>query len=120
MNTQILTTLFSQPQLFYVAEFAYVIESALTKTSIVCLYLRIFPAKEFRRACFGMLAFIVCFAIVFLVTLLTYCVPFSYVWLAWDGRHSGKCINMTAQTYVCAALNIVMDVSIFLMPIPKL
>lgn len=107
-------------QLFYIAEFAYVIESALTKTSIVVLYLRIFPSKQFRYMCWGMLAFIVCFAIVFLVTLLTYCVPFEYVWQMWDNRHVGKCINMTAQTYVCAALNIVMDVTIFLMPIPKL
>ncbi|KAJ4421977.1 hypothetical protein N0V82_003373 [Gnomoniopsis sp. IMI 355080] len=106
--------------LFYIAEFAYVIESALTKTSIVVLYLRIFPSKQFRYMCWGMLAFIVCFAIVFLVTLLTYCIPFEYVWQMWDNRHVGKCINMTAQTYVCAALNIVMDVTIFLMPIPKL
>lgn len=42
------------------------------------------------------------------------------VWTMWDGRHAGKCINMSAQTYVCAALNIVMDVTIFLIPIPKL
>lgn len=107
-------------QLFYIAEFAYVIESALTKTSIVVLYLRIFPSKNFRWLCWGMLGFIACFAIVFLVTLLTYCVPFEYVWQMWDNRHTGKCIDMTAQTYVCAALNIVMDVTIFLMPIPKL
>lgn len=38
----------------------------------------------------------------------------------WDHRHTGKCINMSAQTYVCAALNIVLDVTIFLLPIPKL
>lgn len=84
------------------------------------LYLRIFPSKQFRHLCWGMLAFIVCFTLVFLVTLLTYCIPFQYVWQIWDHRHSGKCINMTAQTYVCAVLNIIMDVTIFLMPIPKL
>lgn len=106
--------------LFYIAEFAYVIESALTKTSIVVLYLRIFPTQNFRKACYGMLGLLVCFTIVFVVTLLTYCVPFEYVWTMWDRRHVGKCINMSAQTYVCAGLNIVMDVTIFLMPIPKL
>lgn len=106
--------------LFYIAEFAYVIESALTKTSIVVLYLRIFPTKNFRKACYGMLALLVCFTIVFVVTLLTYCVPFQYVWTMWDKRTTGRCINMSAQTYVCAALNIIMDVTIFLMPIPKL
>lgn len=67
-----------------------------------------------------MLAFIAAFAVVFIVTLFTYCVPFNFFWFMWDHRHTGKCINMTAQTYVCASLNIIMDVTIFLMPIPKL
>ncbi|KAL1861693.1 hypothetical protein Daus18300_008661 [Diaporthe australafricana] len=106
--------------LFYVAEFAYVIESSLTKVSIVCLYLRIFPKQNFRRLCFALLALIACFCVVFVVSLLCYCQPFSYVWTRWDGRMHGKCINMTAQTYVCAAMNIVLDVFIFLLPIPQL
>lgn len=106
--------------LFYIAEFAYVIESALTKTSIVVLYLRIFPTRNFRKACYGMLALLACFTVVFVVTLLTYCVPFSFVWTMWARRSTGRCIDMSAQTYVCAALNIIMDVTIFLMPIPKL
>lgn len=107
-------------QLFYIAEFAYVIESSLTKTSIVCLYLRIFPKQNFRRICFGLLVFIGLFCFVFCVTCLTYCQPFSYIWTRWDGRYSGKCINMTTQTFVCASLNIVLDVTIFLLPIPQL
>ncbi|KAH8762628.1 hypothetical protein F5883DRAFT_560982 [Diaporthe sp. PMI_573] len=106
--------------LFYVAEFAYVIESSLTKVSIVCLYLRIFPKQGFRRMCFALLALIACFCIVFVVSLLCYCQPFSYVWTRWDGRMHGKCIDMTAQTWVCAAMNIVLDVFIFLLPIPQL
>ncbi|KUI66065.1 hypothetical protein VM1G_01940 [Cytospora mali] len=106
--------------LFYVAEFAYVIESSLTKVSIVCLYLRIFPKQKFRRMCFVLLGLIAAFCLVFAVTLLTYCQPFSYVWTRWDGRYHGTCINMTAQTFVCAAMNIVLDVTIFLLPIPQL
>lgn len=106
--------------MFYVAEFAYVIESSLTKVSIVCLYLRIFPKKSFRHMCFGLLALIACFCFVFVVSLLFYCQPFSYVWTRWDGRMHGKCIDMTAQTWVCAAMNIVLDVFIFLLPIPQL
>lgn len=84
------------------------------------LYLRIFPKPVFRRICFYMLGFLAIFCLVFVVTLLTYCTPFSYVWSRWDARKEGKCINMTAQTYVCAALNIVLDVTIFLLPIPQL
>lgn len=92
----------------------------MTKTSIVCLYLRIFPKQQFRRMCFALLAVIAVFCFVFCVTLLTYCQPFSYVWTRWDGRYSGKCINMTAQTYVCAVCNIILDLVLFLLPIPSL
>ncbi|ROW01737.1 hypothetical protein VSDG_02140 [Cytospora chrysosperma] len=106
--------------LFYVAEFAYVIMSALTKVSIVCLYLRIFPKQQFRRVCLVLLVIIALFCFVFTVTLLTYCQPFSYVWTRWDSRYQGTCINMTAQTFVCASMNIVLDVTIFLLPIPQL
>lgn len=70
--------------------------------------------------CFALLGLIALFTIVFSVTLLTYCQPFSYTWTRWDGRYSGKCINMTAQTFVCASMNIVLDVTIFLLPIPQL
>lgn len=94
--------------------------SALTKVSIVCLYLRIFPKQQFRRVCLVLLVIIALFCFVFTVTLLTYCQPFSYVWTRWDSRYQGTCINMTAQTFVCASMNIVLDVTIFLLPIPQL
>lgn len=86
----------------------------------MCLYLRIFPKQKFRRMCFALLAVIAVFCTVFVVTLFTYCQPFSYVWSRWDARYEGTCINMTAQTFVCAAMNIVLDVTIFLLPIPQL
>ncbi|KAK7918323.1 CFEM domain-containing protein [Apiospora marii] len=106
--------------LFYIAEFAYVIESTLTKISILLLYLRIFPDRQFRKHIFVLMGVMALFCVAFVITLLTYCVPFDYTWTRWDNEKHGKCINMDAQTYTCAALNIVLDIVIFFMPIPQL
>ncbi|KAK8007509.1 hypothetical protein PG989_001499 [Apiospora arundinis] len=106
--------------LFYIAEFAYVIESTLTKVSILLLYLRIFPDRQFRKHIFILMGVMGLFCVAFVVTLLTYCVPFDYTWARWDNELTGKCINMDAQTYTCAALNIILDIVIFFMPIPQL
>ncbi|KAK6818978.1 hypothetical protein PG987_013720 [Apiospora arundinis] len=97
--------------LFYIAEFAYVIESTLTKISILLLYLRIFPDRKFRKHVFMLMVAMALFCAAFVVTLLTYCVPFDYTWMRWNNERHGKCINMDAQTYTCAALNIVLDIN---------
>ncbi|KAK6220847.1 hypothetical protein LQW54_001766 [Pestalotiopsis sp. IQ-011] len=106
--------------LFYVAEFAYVIESTITKVSILLLYLRIFPDRQFRKHIFILMGIMALFCVAFVVTLLTYCLPFDYTWERWDNEKTGKCIDMNAQTYTCAALNIFLDLVIFFIPIPQL
>ncbi|KAF3024103.1 hypothetical protein G7054_g13495 [Neopestalotiopsis clavispora] len=106
--------------LFYVAEFAYVIESTITKVSILLLYLRIFPDRQFRKHIYILMGVMALFCVAFVVTLLTYCVPFEYTWARWDNEQTGTCINMNAQTYTCAALNIILDLVIFFIPIPQL
>lgn len=60
------------------------------------------------------------FCLSFVITLLTYCVPFDYTWMRWDNERSGTCIDMNAQTYTCASLNIILDGVIFFLPIPQL
>ncbi|KAK7971394.1 hypothetical protein PG989_016410 [Apiospora arundinis] len=119
-HAQTLTSLDIGGCLFYIAEFAYVIESTLTKISILLLYLRIFPDRKFREHVFMLMVAMALFCAAFVVTLLTYCVPFDYTWMRWNNERHGKCINMDAQTYTCAALNIVLDIVIFFMPIPQL
>lgn len=96
------------------------IESTITKISILLLYLRIFPDRQFRKHVFVLIGTMGLFCVAFVVTLLTYCVPFSFTWERWDNEKKGKCIDMDAQTYVCAALNIVLDLWIFFIPIPQL
>ncbi|KAK6075045.1 CFEM domain-containing protein [Seiridium cupressi] len=106
--------------LFYVAEFAYVIESTITKISILLLYLRIFPDPLFRKQVHILMVVMGLFCISFIVTMFTYCVPFDYSWARWDNEKKGTCIDINAQTYTCAGLNIVLDIIIFFIPIPQL
>jgi hypothetical protein len=86
----------------------------------VFLYLRIFPDRQFQRWCYIIMGILALFCISFVVTLFTYCIPFDYTWMRWDNENHGQCIDMNAQTYVCAALNIILDLAIFFLPIPQL
>jgi hypothetical protein len=47
------------------------------------------------------------------------CRPISYMWKGWGGTRQAKCINMNAETFVYAALNMALDIIVFLMPVPQ-
>lgn len=48
-----------------------------------------------------------------------YCQPISFVWEGWDKLHAGKCVNINAQTYSFAGINMTLDIVIFILPIPQ-
>ncbi|KAK5130681.1 hypothetical protein LTR08_001842 [Meristemomyces frigidus] len=109
--------------LFWVQEFIYLTLMSGTKISVVLLYLRIFPSTVstwFRRTCFLVIGLIACYWISMCISTAVECTPVSYAWTSWDGEHKGHCINTVAQIYGGASFNIVFDVIVFFLPIPKL
>ena len=44
----------------------------------------------------------------------------SYFWVQWDGEHEGTCINFRLGTYIGNAINIVLDLVVFFLPVPRL
>jgi hypothetical protein len=48
------------------------------------------------------------------------CRPNSFFWTQWDGEHEGYCVNVQLAVYIISGLNILFDLVIFFMPIPKL
>jgi hypothetical protein len=46
------------------------------------------------------------------------CRPLNYLWNGWDGQHPGKCMNINAQTFAMAGINMSLDIVIFILPIP--
>ncbi|KAK9422925.1 hypothetical protein SUNI508_04592 [Seiridium unicorne] len=106
--------------LFYVAEFAYVIETTVTKFSILLLYLRIFPHQGLRKQIYCLMAVITMITVAFIISLFNYCKPFPYTWWRWDNQQNGKCDDINAQTFIHAGLNIVLDLVILFIPIPHI
>ena len=88
-----------------------------TKISIILLYLRIFPAKEFRRQCYVLMALTILVGLSCTIVFPLACRPISYMWKGWDGTMEAKCININADTFAFAAINMTLDVAIFAAPI---
>jgi hypothetical protein len=48
------------------------------------------------------------------------CRPVNYFWKQWDGEHHGQCINFQLGTYIGSGVNILFDLIVFFLPVPKL
>lgn len=107
-------------QFFLVGELFYIFILGLSKPSILAFYLRIFPSDNFRRSCLSVISLTVLSTVAFLVVTLFHCYPISYNWNGWKKESEGKCTNLNAQTYATAAMNIVLDFCVLLLPIPWL
>lgn len=104
------------PCAVYIGEIVYVIALALTKASLVFMYLRIFWAyPPFQLACYAVLAFIaIPSAIITLVTILS-CDPIAFFWdrdLA-----GGSCLDVKALAYANSAFAMAQDTILIVLPI---
>jgi hypothetical protein len=98
-------------------EVFYILCIAMTKISILLFYLRIFPERRFRRMAWATLTCCVLFIATFVPALIAQCNPISLAWDRWDGEHEGKCINLNAMGWAAAAINIVLDLAVIILPI---
>ncbi|KAI5366599.1 putative extracellular membrane protein, CFEM [Septoria linicola] len=110
---------------FWVEAILYTFVMSTIKVSILLLYLRIWTSGTswtagFRRMCFVLIAINVAFGVALGLTVIFECSPVSYAWTRWDGEHTGKCIDYSAQSYAISGLNTLLDIVTFLLPIPKL
>lgn len=102
-------------QTFWVVQIIYKFTINLTKSSILLLYLRIFPNKPFRRAVYVLLVYVVGYATSSIVVTVLQCTPVAR---AWDRTLPGSCINLTAFWYANACTNVLGDFVILLLPMP--
>jgi hypothetical protein len=61
----------------------------------------------------------ICYGITFLFAFAFQCSPVSYNWNGWDGEQEGRCVKTNPLVVAAAALNIVLDVWVIALPIPK-
>lgn len=94
------------------------VDLAVTKISILALYLRLFPYKSVRYAALATIGLIaLSTAILFFMTVFS-CHPVSFFWNK-DIR-GGKCLNVNKLAYANSAMSIIQDLIIVAIPLPVL
>ncbi|KAK7535354.1 uncharacterized protein J3D65DRAFT_592362 [Phyllosticta citribraziliensis] len=105
---------------YFFGEIFYVVALGISKISVLFFYLRVFPAKDFRMIIYATMGVCVVYCIVFGIVTALQCSPVSYAWTQWDGLHEGKCNDIHIQGYVAAAVNILLDAIVMVLPLKHL
>ncbi|KAL2027461.1 hypothetical protein VTO58DRAFT_111552 [Aureobasidium pullulans] len=107
-------------EIFYFTELLYFAAIGLTKISILLFYLRIFPDWKLRRMIYGIIGACIAYMVVFIVATALQCIPVSMAWQKWDGEHQGKCLNLNAEGWASAIINIILDLIVIILPMRQL
>lgn len=89
----------------------------LTKASIVFLYLRLFPTAKFILAARIILGIIVLYGLWTVISAFLNCLPVTSFW---DFSVQGRCIPKGFLWFFNAAMNILTDLCVLVLPIPVL
>ncbi|KAK0626376.1 hypothetical protein B0T14DRAFT_387386, partial [Immersiella caudata] len=103
-------------------ETIYLIILTLTKVSILCFYLRIFPNRTFRICSFVTMAWVGISGIIFVFLQLFQCVPVQFIWEGWKKGDFGsyQCLDVNALAFTTATFGIAQDIVILVLPLPLL
>jgi len=103
-------------QTVFVNNTLYVTLTILVKVSLLVFYLRLFPQRKFRIACWIVLAYILAGSIAWLFTLFFQCLPISANWNIY--AKDPNCHNVQIIQYLSAAMHISQNLLILLLPLP--
>jgi hypothetical protein len=111
-------------QVVYGEPFIYGLAVTVTKISILLFYHRLFYSKQDTKGFFFYLywtafALTVIYPVVIWVTMAVACHPVSYWWTQWVGA-AGYCINMKLFFLFLGIVNLMNDVVILIIPIPRI
>ncbi|KAI1033840.1 hypothetical protein LB503_010996 [Fusarium chuoi] len=107
-------------RLFYWDELLYLGALPVTKISILLFYLKVFPGKRIRMACWIFIGLNVAYFITFELISIFQCRPIEGAWRAWDKEFKAKCNNINLQGWFAAILNIILDVGTMVIPLKEL
>lgn len=95
----------------------WLVGTVSVKLSMLCLYTRIFSTVQFKRWSYGLMVVVVCYFVAFLILFMTNCIPLSHLWNPVPG---GWCRELTTEEYTSVAFNLVIDLGIWVLPMPVL
>ncbi|KAK5996634.1 hypothetical protein PT974_01971 [Cladobotryum mycophilum] len=100
----------------FLAAFIYIIGGSLAKVSLLIFYFRLSPQTWFMVAIWSTIVFITGYTVGIFFALIFACNPIAK---SWDVRITGgECINRASLYIATAAVNIISDVIIFILPLP--
>jgi hypothetical protein len=105
---------------YYLGEIFYVVALGISKISILFFYLRVFPSKGFRTLTYSVMGLSVAYTVTFFFATTIQCWPISLAWTQWDGLHQGTCNNIHLQGWIAAAINIILDTMVMVLPLRHL
>lgn len=101
----------------FATEVLYPSPIALVKISTLLLYGRIFPGQTFKRMLWALGLFISTYSAIWTVTTIFQCRPISRVW---DPTTNAECIDSTIVWAIMGSLNVLTDILVLCLPLPKL
>ncbi|KAI0838423.1 hypothetical protein F5Y06DRAFT_268049 [Hypoxylon sp. FL0890] len=87
------------------------------KLAMLFLYIRVFSTAQFKRWTYALMGVVVCYFVAFLIVFMTNCIPLSNLW---DPVPGGWCRELTTEEYTSVVFNLVIDLSIVILPMPVL
>ncbi|KAF5026133.1 hypothetical protein F66182_1781 [Fusarium sp. NRRL 66182] len=100
----------------YVAAFIYIVCGSLAKLALLIFYLRISPQRWFKIATWTTLLIISGYTIGTFFAVIFACKPIA---MSWDVTITeGTCINRPGLYIATAAVNIISDIILFVLPLP--
>ncbi|KAL1863285.1 hypothetical protein Plec18170_000118 [Paecilomyces lecythidis] len=88
-----------------------------TKFSILFNYLRVFPNRRLRLSCYIMMGVVTAYSSWAIVSGYLTCVPVAKFW---NPTLKGHCLNFQALWFFNAAMNIITDTTLLIIPMPVL
>ncbi|KAF4635106.1 hypothetical protein G7Y89_g2996 [Cudoniella acicularis] len=96
----------------------YATTLGLIKTSICLFYVRIFSIQKFRKAAWVVIGFIAAWSTMVFLTAFLLCTPLA---MNWDPfTPGGHCANQTVAFIVIGVLDLIIDVAVFVLPLPMI
>lgn len=94
----------------------------LVQLSLLAFYNRVFPegTKLVRVGTAALIVVVVCFGIANTFTMIFQCTPVPFFWNNWTGETTGTCIDINLFSWIRAAIEIAIDISILSLPLPSL
>ncbi|RAL13171.1 uncharacterized protein BO97DRAFT_388960 [Aspergillus homomorphus CBS 101889] len=103
-------------ELLYVLDWFYVPSNAMSRISVVALYLRFFTQPLYRAACWGVIAFLLGNMIATIIAAQVECFPLQFTW---DKTiRGGHCFNLILWYKLTNLPTVISDVMVMALPVP--